>query len=70
MSEMAKVIIIAGLALTALGVLMAVIGKIPGAGKLSGDILIKKDHFTFYFPLVTCLLLSVFLSLIMHFFRK
>ena len=67
---MAKLIIFAGLVLIALGVLIALIGKIPGAGKLPGDILIKKDNFTFYFPLATCILLSVLLSVIMYLFRK
>ena len=70
MSEMAKLIIAAGLALVALGALIAIVGKIPGVGKLPGDIFIKKDNFTFYFPLATCIFLSILLSLIMHFLQN
>ncbi|HEX68501.1 MAG TPA: DUF2905 domain-containing protein, partial [bacterium] len=45
--------------------------KIPGFGKLPGDILIKKKNFTFYFPLATCLILSILLTLILNLiFRK
>jgi hypothetical protein len=39
-------------------------GKI-GLGQLPGDIVIRRDNFSFYFPIVTCLLVSVALSLIL-----
>ncbi len=44
--------------------------KIPGVGKLPGDIFIKKENFSFYFPLTTCILLSIILSAIMYFLGK
>jgi len=47
-----------------------VAGKIPGVWKLPGDIFIKKENFSFYFPLTSCILLSVLLSVIMYFFNK
>lgn len=57
-----------------LGALFLVGGKIPIAGKLPGDIYIKRENFSFYFPLATCALLSLILSLLMWFlggwFRK
>ncbi len=49
---------------------MYALGKIPGAGKLPGDILIKKENFTFYFPLTTCLLASAILSLILFLWQR
>ncbi len=70
MTEIARFIIIAGLALTALGILLLLIGKVPGVGKLPGDILIKKDNFTFYFPLATCILVSILLTVVMQLFSR
>ncbi|HZW40615.1 MAG TPA: DUF2905 domain-containing protein [Ignavibacteriaceae bacterium] len=43
--------------------------KLP-LGKLPGDIIIKKDNFTFYFPIVTSIILSLLLTLIFYLFRK
>jgi len=44
--------------------------KIPWIGKLPGDILIKKEKFTFYFPLTTSILISIILTLLFTLFRK
>jgi hypothetical protein len=66
-----------GKLLVLLGVFMVVVGlflwfgdKIPWVGRLPGDILIKRDKFTFYFPLVTCILISLILTLLFSIFRK
>ncbi len=56
--------------MAALGVLLLFSDKIPWLGRLPGDISIKRENFTFYFPLTTCILLSLLLSLIFSFFRK
>ena len=66
MSDLGKSIIFIGIILIIFGVLMTMAGKIPGVGKLPGDIFIKKENFSFYFPLTTCILLSVILSAIMY----
>ena len=63
---MAKIIIILGIVLVAIGVVLLFIEKIPFLGKLPGDILIKKEHFTFYFPLTT----SIIISLVLYLFGK
>lgn len=65
-----KYLIIAGFVLVMAGVILSFWSKIPFLGKLPGDIIIKKENFSFYFPIVTCLLLSLIISLIMHFFKK
>jgi len=70
MGEIGKSIIAIGIVLIIVGVFMTVAGKIPGVGKLPGDIFIKKENFSFYFPLTTCILLSVIFSVIMYFFGK
>jgi hypothetical protein len=52
------------------GVLLTLSGKIPWLGRLPGDIIIQRDNFSFYFPLTTCLLLSVVLSLVVALLRR
>jgi hypothetical protein len=59
-----KVLIVMGFALMVLGGLWLLSEK-AGLGRLPGDILIRRKHFTFYFPLVTCFLLSALLSLVL-----
>jgi hypothetical protein len=54
-----------------LGVLFIVIGLVWRLiGKLPGDILVKKGNVTFYFPIVTSILISIVLSLILYVIRK
>jgi hypothetical protein len=59
-----RILIVAGLVIVAIGVLWPWIVKI-GLGRLPGDIAIHRDHFTFYIPITTCLVLSLALSLIL-----
>ena len=66
MGELGKILIFGGIVLIVVGGAFLLLGKIPGAGKLPGDIMIKKDNFSFYFPIATCILLSVILSLISY----
>ena len=70
MGDLGKSIIFIGVVLVIVGILVTVAGKIPGVGKLPGDILIKKENFSFYFPLTTCILLSIIFSTIMYFLGK
>lgn len=70
MNELAKVLIFFGSVLLVCGILLMLFGKIPGLGRLPGDIYIKKGDFVFYFPLATCLLLSLILTLIFMFFGR
>jgi len=66
--ELGKVLVVFGVALVAVGALLALGVRLPGRlGRLPGDIIIRRENFTFYFPLVTCLLLSVVLSLLFWF---
>lgn len=70
MGDLARILILVGLLLIVLGGFLALFGKIPGFGKLPGDILIKKENFTFYFPLATSLLMSALLSLILYLWNR
>jgi len=62
-----RMLIFIGLILLIIGFLLGNIGKIPFLGKLPGDILIQKKNFTFYFPITTCIVLSILLTLILSF---
>ncbi|WP_141734370.1 DUF2905 domain-containing protein [Oligoflexus tunisiensis] len=66
---MARLLISIGLSLVLMGVIWH-FGRGLGLGQLPGDISIKKGNTTFYFPVVTCLVLSLVLSLIFWIFGK
>ena len=70
MSGMGRQLIILGLIIMAIGIMFSLAPRIPWLGRLPGDIYIKREHFSFYFPLGTCLLLSLLLSLILWLFRR
>ncbi len=70
MSDLGKMLIFFGAIMVLAGVVLLVAPKIPWLGKLPGDITYQGKGFTFYFPLATCILLSVVLSLILYLFRK
>ncbi len=68
---MGRMLIFAGLALVALGVLVTFADRLPfKLGRLPGDIFIQGKNSTFYFPIVTCLIVSVVLSLVMWLLRR
>ncbi len=70
MREMAKLLLIFGLVLAA-GLLLTLGPKLPFRfGRLPGDIILRRDSFTFYFPLATGLLLSVVVSFLFWFFGR
>lgn len=70
MSDMGKWLIILGLAIAAFGVVITFAGKVSWLGKLPGDIYIKRENFSFYFPLATCILISAIISFILWLIRK
>ncbi len=70
MSEIAKALIIIGAALVVIGLVILGIQKLPFMGKLPGDIIIKREHFTFYFPLATGIIISILISLILYLIGK
>ena len=64
MTELGRVLIVLGLIAVALGVLLVVFGRVPGLGRLPGDIAIQRGHWSFYFPLGTSIVLSIVLTLV------
>jgi len=70
MPDLGKILVIIGLLIAAVGgVIWSGIGR-SWLGRLPGDIHYKGDNFSFHFPIVTCLLISVILSLILWLLRK
>ncbi len=70
LSGLGKILIIFGIAMAGIGILLVLAPKIPWLGKLPGDILVKKDNFHFYFPLTTCIIISIVLTLLFYLFRR
>jgi uncharacterized protein HemY len=68
--SLGKVLIITGLVIAGIGILLVLAPKVPWLGKLPGDILLKKDNFRFYFPITTCIIISIILTLLFYLFRK
>ncbi len=64
-----KLFLILGAVFLALGVLFTLAGRAGWIGRLPGDIRIDRENFSFYFPLATCILLSVILTLLLNLFR-
>jgi len=62
-------LIFVGLALIAIGLLWPWVRRL-GLGRLPGDIRIQTEHGAFYFPLVTCLVISLLISLLLWLFRR
>ena len=66
-----RFLILAGVALVALGGLVSLAGRLPfKLGRLPGDFHIHGKNSAFYFPLTTCILLSLVLSLVLWIFRR
>ncbi|NTW58967.1 MAG: DUF2905 domain-containing protein [Nitrospirae bacterium] len=70
MNELAKGLILLGAVLIAVGLILLFFQKVPFLGKLPGDILIKRENFTFYFPLATSIVVSLLISLILSVIGK
>ncbi len=64
MADFGKLFIFIGLLLVVIGIVFIVGNKIPFIGKLPGDIAIERKNFNFYFPITTCIIISIILSLI------
>ena len=70
MSDLGRALVIAGLALAALGLVLSFAGKVPFLGRLPGDIVWRRGNTTVYLPIATSLLLSLLLTLAFRLFRR
>ncbi|HZW31919.1 MAG TPA: DUF2905 domain-containing protein [Isosphaeraceae bacterium] len=63
------ILVIAGLVIAGIGLIWVLAPHLPRLGQLPGDLVIERGNSRFYFPIVTCILISVVLSLVMWAFR-
>ena len=71
MSGPGRLLIVLGIVLVVLGLLLTIGAKPPlHLGRMPGDIYVRGKHTSLYFPVVTCLILSILLSLVMWLFRR
>jgi hypothetical protein len=70
MTELGRALILFGALCLVVGGLLLLAGRLPWPGRLPGDILIRRGDFTFYFPIMSCLIASAILSLALYWFRR
>jgi hypothetical protein len=70
MPGFARTLIYLGVLLVVVGVILSLAGRLPWLGNLPGDITVQRGRFTFYFPVTTCIILSLLISLVLYFFRR
>lgn len=70
MLQVSKLLVVIGLVLLVIGTITYLLGRFTPLGRLPGDIVIKREKFILYFPLMTCLLISAVLSLIFFLISK
>jgi formate hydrogenlyase subunit 3/multisubunit Na+/H+ antiporter MnhD subunit len=66
-ASVGKVLVVVGLAIAGVGLLVML--GVP-VGRLPGDFYVRRDHFSFYFPLTTSIILSIILTLVLAYFRR
>lgn len=66
MDSLARMLILFGVVLLVVGALLLLAGRLPGIGRLPGDILIQRDGFSLYVPLATMLLVSIVLTVVLN----
>lgn len=70
MVDLGKIFIFIGLLLVIIGFVFILGNKIPFIGKLPGDIAVVRKNYSFYFPVTTCIIISLVLSFILWLFNK
>jgi hypothetical protein len=70
MQGIGKMMLIGGIVLAVAGAFLMFSPRVPFLGRLPGDIVVKRENFSFYFPLMTSIVLSVLLSLVLWLIRR
>lgn len=70
MNDLGRTLLLAGLVLAAVGALLLVVGRIPGLGRLPGDLSFRWHGVQIYIPLASCLLVSLVASFLLALFRR
>ena len=70
MEPLGKSLVLIGISIVLIGVLMWGLSSIPFIGRLPGDIYVRRGNFTFYFPLATCILISIIATILFSLMRR
>jgi hypothetical protein len=70
MAPIGKSLVFAGIAIIFVGLLLWGFSSVPLIGKLPGDIYVRRGNFTFYFPIVTCILISIIATIFLSLMRR
>ncbi len=68
--SLGKLLIVFGVVLALVGGLFLLVGKVPCLGRLPGDIVIRRENWSFYFPLTTSIVISILLTLLFSLFGR
>lgn len=66
LDSLARMLMLFGVVLLVVGGLLLLAGRLPGLGRLPGDIIVQRDGFSLYVPLATMLLLSIVLTILLN----
>ncbi len=69
-NSIGKLLIFIGIILILFGGVFVLAQKFPWIGRLPGDICVKRENFSFYFPITTCILISIIISFILIFLGR
>ena len=70
MNDLGRTLVVMGLVVAVVGVLLVLVGRVPGLGRLPGDIYIQRGNWSFYFPLATSIVISVLLTALFWLFGR
>jgi hypothetical protein len=70
MAPIGKSLVFAGIAIVFVGLLLWGFSSVPFIGKMPGDIYIRRGNSTFYFPIVTCILISIIATIFLSLMRR
>lgn len=70
MESIGKSLVLTGLAIMVIGIAIWGLSSIPHIGRLPGDIYVRRGNFSFYFPLATCILISIVATILFSLMRR
>ena len=70
MNDLGRSLVVMGLVVALVGMVLVLVGRVPWLGRLPGDIYIQRGHWSFYFPLMTSIIVSVLLTVVFRLFSR
>jgi uncharacterized membrane protein YkgB len=71
MEGLGRLLVVLGVVTVIVGLILLVMPRIPWLGRLPGDIVVQREGFTFYFPILTSIIISIVLTVLLNlFFRR